>query len=51
VEVDIGWFRRNRLVPVPDVGSLAELNALISSGTSRMRHAGSVLGSAAADDR
>jgi Mu transposase, C-terminal domain len=29
VEGDIGWFRRNRLVPVPDVGSLVELNAMI----------------------
>jgi hypothetical protein len=29
VEGDIGWFRRNHLVPVPEVGSLAELNAMI----------------------
>lgn len=29
VEGQIGWFRRNRLVPVPEVDSLAELNALI----------------------
>jgi transposase len=29
VEGQIGWFRRNHLVPVPEVGSLAELNALI----------------------
>ncbi|WP_280385931.1 Mu transposase domain-containing protein [Nocardia wallacei] len=25
----IGWFRRNRLVPVPEVDSIAELNAMI----------------------
>lgn len=25
----IGWFRRNHFVPVPDVGSLTELNELI----------------------
>lgn len=31
VEGDIGWFRRNHLVPVPDVGSLAELNAMIDA--------------------
>jgi len=29
VEGQIGWFRRNHSVPLPDVGSLAELNALI----------------------
>lgn len=29
VEGDIGWFRRNHFVPVPEVGSLAELNALV----------------------
>lgn len=29
VEGDIGWFRRNHLVPVPEVDSLAELNAQI----------------------
>jgi transposase len=29
VEGEVGRFRRNRLVPVPDVGSLAELNAMI----------------------
>jgi transposase len=29
VEGDIGWFRRNYLVPVPEVTSLAELNASI----------------------
>ncbi|MBG0831626.1 IS21 family transposase [Planomonospora sp. ID67723] len=31
VEGQIGWFRRNHFVPVPDVASLAELNALIDS--------------------
>jgi hypothetical protein len=29
VEGEVGRFRRNRLVPVPEVGSLAELNALV----------------------
>lgn len=29
VEGQVGWFRRNHLVPVPEVESLAELNALI----------------------
>nr|WP_154674386.1 IS21 family transposase [Nakamurella lactea] len=29
VEGQIGWFRRNHLVPIPEVDSLAELNALI----------------------
>jgi hypothetical protein len=29
VEGDIGWFRRNHLVPVPEVASLRELNELI----------------------
>lgn len=31
VEGQIGWFRRNHLVPVPQVGSLAELNALVEA--------------------
>lgn len=29
VEGQIGWFRRNHMVPVPEVDSLAELNAMI----------------------
>ncbi len=29
VEGQVGWFRRNRLVPVPEVDSIAELNAMI----------------------
>ncbi|KAA0015968.1 IS21 family transposase [Antrihabitans cavernicola] len=29
VEGQIGWFRRNRLVPIPEVNSITELNALI----------------------
>ncbi|CAM5740377.1 hypothetical protein SALBM311S_02692 [Streptomyces alboniger] len=29
VEGQIGWFRRNHLVPVPEVDSLAELNAMV----------------------
>lgn len=29
VEGQIGWFRRNHMVPVPEVASLAELNAMI----------------------
>jgi transposase len=32
VEVENGYFRRNHLVPVPQVGSLAELNALLLQG-------------------
>lgn len=32
VEGEIGRFRRRHLVPVPKVGSLAELNALIAAG-------------------
>ena len=31
VEGQIGWFRRNHLVPVPDVDSLAELNAQVEA--------------------
>lgn len=29
MEGQIGWFRRNDLVPVPEVDSLAELNAMV----------------------
>ena len=29
MEGEVGRFRRNRLVPVPEVSSLAELNAMI----------------------
>ncbi|MET8170169.1 hypothetical protein ABZT34_39050 [Streptomyces sp. NPDC005329] len=29
VEGQIGWFRRNHLVPVPEVATLAELNTMI----------------------
>lgn len=31
VEGQIGWFRRNHLVPIPEVDSLAELNTLVES--------------------
>jgi hypothetical protein len=31
VEGEVGRFRRNRLVPVPEVGSLAELNTMIDA--------------------
>lgn len=31
VEGDIGWFRRNHLVPVPKAKSLAELNEMIAA--------------------
>ncbi|MEX3656037.1 IS21 family transposase [Mycolicibacterium fortuitum] len=31
VEGQIGWFRRNRLVPVPEVNSICELNAMIDA--------------------
>jgi hypothetical protein len=30
VEGEVGWFRRNHLVPVPQVNSLAEFNAVIA---------------------
>jgi transposase len=30
VEGDIGWFRRNHLVPIPEVGSITALNTLIA---------------------
>jgi transposase len=30
VEGDIGWFRRNHLVPVPEVASVAELNEQVN---------------------
>lgn len=30
VEGQIGWFRRNHLVPIPEVDSLTELNALVT---------------------
>lgn len=30
VEGQIGWFRRNHFVPVPEVDSLAELNAMVA---------------------
>jgi hypothetical protein len=29
VEGQIGWFRRNHLVPVPEVGSFEELNTMV----------------------
>ena len=35
VEGEIGWFRRNHLVPVPEVDSLAELNELVAVGPGR----------------
>lgn len=31
VEGNVGWFRRNHLVPVPEVDTLAELNAMIEA--------------------
>lgn len=31
VEGQVGWFRRNHLVPVPEVGSIDELNAMIDA--------------------
>ncbi len=31
VEGQIGWFRRNHLVPVPEVESFAELNAMVDA--------------------
>lgn len=35
VEGEVGRFRRNHLVPVPEVESLAELNALLVAGLTR----------------
>jgi len=35
VEGEVGRFRRRHLVPVPDVASLAEVNALIAAGMAR----------------
>lgn len=32
VEGEVGYFRRNHLVPIPQVGSLEELNALLLAG-------------------
>ncbi len=29
VEGDIGWFRRNHLVPIPEADSISELNTMI----------------------
>ncbi|MGW5315466.1 IS21 family transposase [Nocardia thailandica] len=31
VEGQVGWFRRNHLVPVPEVDSIAQLNAMIDA--------------------
>lgn len=31
VEGQIGWFRRNHLVPIPEVDSLTELNAMVDA--------------------
>jgi hypothetical protein len=31
VEGQIGWFRRNHLVPIPEVDSLDELNAMVDA--------------------
>lgn len=31
VEGQIGWFRRNHMVPVPEVDTLAELNAMVEA--------------------
>lgn len=31
VEGQIGWFRRNHLVPIPEVDSLAELNGMVDA--------------------
>ena len=36
VENAVGFLRRNLLVPVPRVGSLAELNALLREGCDRL---------------
>lgn len=39
VENAVGYLRRNLLVPVPGVGSLAELNALLAEGCARLNAA------------
>ena len=39
VENAVGYLRRNLLVPVPRVGSLAELNALLAEGCARLNAA------------
>lgn len=31
VEGDVGWFRRNHLVPIPEADSIAELNAMVNA--------------------
>lgn len=41
VEGQIGWVRRNQLVPVHEVDTLAELNAVITGGTRRTTAAAS----------
>ncbi|MFD0207039.1 MULTISPECIES: IS21 family transposase [Saccharothrix] len=38
VEGQIGWFRRNHLVPVPEVDSLAELNVLVDQWDAADQH-------------
>lgn len=40
VENAVGFLRRNLLVPVPSVGSLAELNAALAEGCARLSAAG-----------
>ena len=37
VENAVGFLRRNLLVPVPSVGSMAELNAMLADGCARLR--------------
>lgn len=46
VEGDIGWFRRNHLVPIPEVATLAELNTLSTPGTRPTMRTGSAAGPA-----
>ena len=37
VENAVGFLRRNLLVPVPSVGSMAELNSMLADGCARLR--------------
>ena len=44
VEGEVGRYRRNHLVPVPEVADLAELNALLLAGCERISTGGSKAG-------
>ena len=44
VEGEVGRYRRNHLVPVPELADLAELNALLLAGCERISTGGSTAG-------